>query len=84
MSLLNLATSTQLREIRRHLKRHRWIDKYIAMAICDCDRLSARIWDLRHDPVDPLDIETVYVEGKNRYGHYVRYARYHLRVGRKN
>ena len=82
MSLHNLATSTQLREIRRYLKKHRWIDKHIALEICDCDRLGARIWDLRNDPLDPMDIETVLETTTNRFGHPVRYARYHLRAGR--
>ena len=82
MTLTNTTTGSQLREIRRYLKRHKWIDKHIAMDICGCDRLGARIWDLRHDSEDPMDIETVYVEGKSRFGHYVRYARYHLLTGR--
>ena len=82
MTLHNATTTSQLREIRRYLKKHRWIDAKIAEDICGCRRIGARIWDLRNDPTDPMEIETVYVEGKNRYGHYVRYARYHLRVRR--
>jgi hypothetical protein len=54
------------------------IDKPTALELCDCDRLGARIWDLRHDPIDPMDIVTDYAEKTNRFGHSVRYAVYRL------
>lgn len=77
-TLTNEATRTQLREIRQHLERFGWIDKPTAMEICDCDRLGARIWDLRNAPWR-MDIVTETVTKKNRFGHAVRFARYRLR-----
>lgn len=77
-TLSNAATRTQNSEIRAHLIRYREIDKPTAMEICDCDRLGARVFDLRHDPIAPMNIVTVYRIKKNRYGHNVRYAVYKL------
>lgn len=78
MTLNNEQTRSQLREIRRHLLEYGWIDKPTALEICDCDRLGARIFDIRHDPVDPMEIETVMREKTNRFGHTVRYAEYRV------
>lgn len=78
-TLKNDATRSQLRAIRERLLRVGWIDKRVALELCDCDRLGARIWDLRHDPLDPLPIVTETQEKINRFGHTVRYARYMLR-----
>ena len=70
----------QLRAIREHLLQTGWIDKPTALMICDCDRLGARIWDLRHDPIDPLKITTDIRTKTNRFGNTVRYAVYRLEV----
>lgn len=77
-TLVNETTSTQLREIRKQLETDGWIDKRMALELCDCDRLPARIWDLKHDPVDPMNIETVMKTKLNRFGHTTRYAEYRL------
>lgn len=77
-TLVNDNTQTQLREIRQQLLTHGWIDKRVALEICDCDRLGARIYDLRHDPVEPMNIGTVRETKKNRFGHQVQYAVYRL------
>ena len=77
-TLVNETTGTQLREIRHQLETFGWIDKRTALEICDCDLLGARIWDLRHDPLDPMNIETVRETKKNRFGHAVQYAVYRL------
>lgn len=77
-TLINDTTQTQLQEIRQQLMLHGWIDKRTALEICDCDRLGARIYDLRHDPVAPMNIETVRESKKNRFGHLVQYAVYRL------
>ena len=79
MTLTDNTTRSQLEAIRKHLRRYRKIDAHTAREISGCERLGARIWDLRNDPLDPMEIETTYVEGKNRYGHYSRYAVYRLR-----
>lgn len=77
-TLTNEATRTQLRMIREYLLEHGQIDKKTALLLCDCDRLGARIWDLRNDPEEPLHIETVRVTKKNRLGHPTTYAVYKL------
>lgn len=76
MNLDNNTTRSQLAAIRKHLRRYRKIDAHTAREICGCERLGARIWDLR---AAGWEIETEYVEGKNRYGHYTRFAVYRLR-----
>ena len=78
-TLDNSTTRSQLAAIRAHLLATGEIDKPTAMAICDCDRLASRIWDLRNDPLDPMDIVTEYRRKVNRFGHPARYAVYLLR-----
>lgn len=77
-TLTNAQTMTQAQAIRAHLLTNGWIDKPTAMALCDCDRLGARIWDLRHDADDPLKIRTVRKSRKNRLGHHTQFAVYEL------
>lgn len=78
-TLNNETTKSQNKAIRSHLLRFGEIDKKTAIAICDSERLGARIWDIRHDEDLPLDIETVRVTKKNRFGHPTTYAVYRLR-----
>lgn len=78
-TLDNETTRTQKHIIREHLLAYGQIDKPTAMRICECDRLGARIWDIRHDPDDPLPIATKRVTKKNRLGHPKTYAVYELR-----
>ena len=80
-AIVNEATRNQCAIIREHLEKVGWIDKPTALRLCDCDRLSARIWDLRFDLHDPMDIETVIKTKKNRAGKTVRYAVYRLKKG---
>lgn len=82
-TLKNNTTASQLAAIRKHLRRYRKIDTLTALEQYGCARLSARVWDLRHDLRDPMEIETDYAEGTNRYGHRVRYAVYRLRRATK-
>jgi hypothetical protein len=77
-TLVNENTRSQCQAIRKHLEEHGWIDRDTSRAICDCDRISARIWDLKNDPVNPMNIETVMKTKKNRFGHTTRYAEYRL------
>mgnify|MGYP002857041683 CR=1 FL=1 len=77
-TLTNAQTLTQKAAIRTHLLENGWIDKPTAMALCDCDRLGARIWDIRHDADDPLNIRTERRTKKNRAGNTVVYAVYIL------
>ena len=76
-TLENKTTITQNAIIRAHLLTHGWIDKKTALAICDCERISARIYDLRHEY--GMDIVTDLVTGKNRFGHSETHAVYRLR-----
>lgn len=78
-TLDNSTTRSQLAAIRAQLLATGEIDKPTALAICDCDRLASRIWDLRNDPLDPMDIVTEYKLKRNRYGHVVRFSIYRLR-----
>ena len=80
-ALRSEATMTQNAAIRQYLLTHGEIDRPTALRLCDCDRLGARIWDLRNDPDDPLDIETVRKIKTNRYGNTTTYAVYRLRKG---
>lgn len=77
-TLVNETTRTQLQAIRRQLETEGWIDRDKSLEICDCARLGARIWDLRNDSVDPMNIKTVTRTKKNRYGHTTNYAVYIL------
>ncbi len=77
-TLNNETTRTQLAILREYLILHREIDKPTARRLCDCDRLGARIWDLRHDMDEPMSIETVRRTKKNRLGHPTTYAVYRL------
>lgn len=78
-TLVNETTRCQLQAIRAQLETEGWIDKRTALELCDCDRLASRIHDLRSDPIDPMNIETVYLTKVNRFGHNVRYAQYRLK-----
>lgn len=80
-TLDNAATRTQLDIIREHLLTYGEIDKKTALRICECDRLGARIWDLRHDAGDPMSIVTKRVTTKNSLGNPVSYAVYVLQGG---
>lgn len=77
-ALINETTLTQKLAIKAYLLEHGYIDKKIAMKICDCDRLGARIYDLRHDEVDPMKIRTEYRKKLNRFGNMTRYSVYML------
>lgn len=78
-TLVNETTLSQKKIIRQQLETEGWIDKPTALELCDCDRLASRIHDLRSDPLDPMDIETVYLTKTNRFGHLTRYAQYRLK-----
>ena len=75
VTLENMRTMSQLFAIREHLEQTGWIDKPTALEICDCDRLGARIWDLRNLG---MNISTEMRTKQNRFGHETRYAVYHL------
>lgn len=62
-------------KILRHLQEVGPITPLEALELYGCYRLGARIFDLRHDG---HCINTELVEGKDRFGQPMRYARYSL------
>ena len=78
-TLQNERTMSQITAIREHLNEYGWIDKPTALEICDCDRLGARIWDLRN--LWGMEIATEMRSKRNRFGHETRYAVYHYEKG---
>ena len=83
-TLTNETTLTQLAIIREHLMEHGSIDKPTALRLCGCDRLGARIWDIRNDTDRPLNIRTERVTKKNALGHYTTFAVYHYEPGEED
>lgn len=75
-TLVNENTINQNNIIRNHLLQYGEIDRDTSRAICDCDRLPSRIWDLRH--TYGMNIRTVRVQRKNRFGHWESHAIYKL------
>ena len=75
-TLKSETTRTQLAILREHLLTYGEIDKPTAMRLCDCDRLGARMYDLR---AEGMDIVTIRKTKKNRLGHPTTYAVYRLR-----
>lgn len=73
MTLKNETTRTQLALIREHLLTYGEIDKPTALRLCDCDRLGARVFDLR---AQGMEIKTLRKSKKNRFGHNTSYAIY--------
>lgn len=70
--------STQTAHILEHMKNHRGISTMEAFDLYGVTRLSARIWDLRHDG---YVIAGVRKDGVNRYGKKVSYYEYRLDGG---
>lgn len=67
---------TQKDRIKAHLKQYGKIDDMQAYTRYGIRRLGARIFELRHDEL--LPIETIQTKGKNRYGEKVTYATYKI------
>ena len=75
-TLENETTRCQCAAIINQLLTDGWIDRDKALEICDCERLPARIWDLRHKY--GMNIKTDSVIKKNRFGHRESHALYRL------
>ena len=63
--------------VRRWLESHASISSMEAIENFGATRLSAIIFNLRHK--NGLNIETVWCEGRDRFGNPMRFARYYLR-----
>ena len=72
---------TDKERILKHLQENGSITPLEALERYGCYRLGARVWDLRHDG---HDIATEIVEGKDRNGDPMRYAKYTLRPENSN
>ena len=59
--------------VLQHLKEYRTITPMDAIQLYGCLRLSARIWELKHEG---HDITTEIVYDKDRFGEPCHYARY--------
>ena len=64
---------SQATDILDYIDQHGSITDNEARDLFACNRLSGRIYDLR---ALGIDIRTEIVQGKNRFGNPVRYARY--------
>lgn len=62
--------------ILKHLTKHRGITSVEAFDLYGITRLSATIHRLRHE--HKVKIGTIMLQGVNRYGNTVNYARYYL------
>lgn len=69
-------TINQRNIIADHLVQYGEIDRDKSLEICDCERLPARIWELRH--IYKMNIKTVRSRKKNRFGHWESHAVYKL------
>lgn len=67
---------SQEKMILEHLQKHGSITSYEAFTLYGATRLSAIIYNLRHDK--DYDITTEFEVVTTRYGHNVRIARYRL------
>lgn len=66
---------TQNQMIEEHLRKHGSIEPMEALANYGCNRLAARIWDLRHKGIR---IKTINTAVMNRYGRVINFAKYCL------
>ena len=67
-TLINKTTTTQCAAILAHLQSGQAITTKIAMQICDCERLAARIKDLRSKGHNILT--TIIYKGRVKYASY--------------
>lgn len=65
---------TQNQQIKKHLKEHGKITNRTAARLYDIYRLSARIYELRHD--DGMDIWNNHISYKKKDGTYTHYDEY--------
>ena len=66
---------TQKEKVLRHLRDYGSLTQLEALAEYGIMRLGARVWDLRKMG---YDITSEIIEGRNRYGETVHYARYSM------
>lgn len=70
-----MSKTNKTAEVLEYMRTHKWITAVDAVSNFGAYRLSAIIFNLRKSG---YDIESVIVDGTDRYGHTVRYARYVL------
>ena len=62
---------TQKQKVKKHLEKHGKITSMEAFRRYNITRISAIIYDLRHE--DGLDIDNVHISKKNKKGEWVHY-----------
>ncbi len=67
---------TQKQRLIKHLYAHGKITSLQAINLYGITRLSARIWELRHN--EGMEITNRHVSGKNRYGEKINWDEYIL------
>lgn len=75
MSISDKEKVSQVKLIAEHLLKYGSISSIEAIELFGCTRLSARIWDLRHEGW-PITSEVATT--KNRYGHTTNVAVYRM------
>lgn len=75
MSIAKENKVSQVKLIAEHLIKYGSISTIEAISLFGCTRLSARIWDLRHEG---WAITSEPASSKNRYGHNSNFAVYRL------
>lgn len=80
VNIKNKTMTSQSKEVLKYMQTHPYITSMIAINEFGATRLSAIIYDLRKAG---YNIVTLMVEGKNRYGRDIKYARYVLTTDRE-
>jgi hypothetical protein len=75
-TLINIQTQSQCATIQRYLERGYRINTKKARRLCQCERLAARISDLKEKG---LEIDGVMVSYINSVGQKIRYKEYFLK-----
>jgi hypothetical protein len=76
-ALNNKTTRSQCKQLLKYLKSHKkGISAREALLKLGIERVSARVWDLRHK--DRHEIDKVWYQYENEAGNTVRYCRYIL------
>ena len=68
-----MRTESQNKVLRNHLESGKSISPLMALNKFGIYRLAARCFDLRNDPVSPLNIQSIMI-----FEHPIKYAKYYI------
>ena len=68
-----MKTESQNKVLRKHLESGKSISPLMALNKFGIYRLAARCFDLRNDPVSPLNIQSIMI-----FEHPIKYAKYYI------